>query len=944
MTQSKNAYVAAFLTLLLLFSFSSLLLSSVSAVPSLNANTLSADSLIEYEWTQFQGDSAFSRSSPSPAPEAPDVLWKTTITGIQSYVTAFNGKIFVTTSKQVIALDKDSGGVVWNTTVNGLGHWPAVYKIDQTHLVVGKACLDIETGTILWESHDFSAGTTDFEAGCYSAEQKMFYTKTNSSVQAWNFSDLDVPPSLVWQTYVPGGGDMGSGVQYGDGKVYPGSLLPHQIALDAKNGSILWDTETKSAMLFSGSYYEGKFLRGGAHDNTYYCFDADSGEVLWTYTADSPDGYWATGSAVAYGLVYATNMDGYIYALDVNTGSVVWKYQSSGGYYFPGYPTVADGKIYVTTSQSAALINGTASPSEFTCFDAFTGEVVWTLPIEAYAPRESVAIAYGNLYLISGAVVRGAMDNYAAPSQVWALGTQSWSMYLKDLQHSGTGQSGPANLTLRWNFTTNGAVTSSPAIVDGKVYVGSQDHYVYSLNARTGTQIWKFKTDGRIESSPAISEGRLFIVSDDGYLYSLNSSFGSLLWKQYVGSDLEANLDSLRQIHSSPVVVGQKVYVGSIDGNLYCINASDGAVHWAFATNGTITSSPAVSFGSVFITSQETYSGVLYQVDADLGTLKWSLNLLYNTHQPSDMSSSPVINGGTLFLSANNQLYVINILSSSISWTYQSQSGFLGSPIYANSNLYIMDSSNLVCLNVQTGSAVWSEVLGAQCFSAPSYADGKLYLASDTRCVYVVDANSGQKLSWFALGSNVWSSPTVYEGRVYVGNQDWNLYCLANYPAIASNMTLTLTSLDVISDELITGAGQLSPYLENAVVTVTLVNPNGVVRNIETSTRTNGTFSFTFVPTVVGNWTVSAFWESDKSFYLSATSEKITFAVNNQPEVTSTPTPNSTETASPTETPIPFERATVFGLPLMYVYMFVVAVLIVVILVSAYVYTKKPPN
>jgi len=53
--------------------------------------------LLQYEWPQLQGDSSFSRFSAGPAPETSDFLWKTNITGIQSYVSAFCGKVFVTT-------------------------------------------------------------------------------------------------------------------------------------------------------------------------------------------------------------------------------------------------------------------------------------------------------------------------------------------------------------------------------------------------------------------------------------------------------------------------------------------------------------------------------------------------------------------------------------------------------------------------------------------------------------------------------------------------------------------------------------------------------------------------------------------------------------------------------------------------------------------------------
>ena len=37
-------------------------------------------------------------------------------------------------------------------------------------------------------------------------------------------------------------------------------------------------------------------------------------------------------------------------------------------------------------------------------------------------------------------------------------------------------------------------VSSSPAVADGKVYVGSYDSKVYCLNAATGAHIWNYTT------------------------------------------------------------------------------------------------------------------------------------------------------------------------------------------------------------------------------------------------------------------------------------------------------------------------------------------------------------------------------------------------------------------------------------------------------------------
>jgi hypothetical protein len=41
-------------------------------------------------------------------------------------------------------------------------------------------------------------------------------------------------------------------------------------------------------------------------------------------------------------------------------------------------------------------------------------------------------------------------------------------------------------LSLKWSYSTNYFVFSSPAVADGVVYVGSEDGHVYALNARTG--------------------------------------------------------------------------------------------------------------------------------------------------------------------------------------------------------------------------------------------------------------------------------------------------------------------------------------------------------------------------------------------------------------------------------------------------------------------------
>jgi len=71
----------------------------------------------------------------------------------------------------------------------------------------------------------------------------------------------------------------------------------------------------------------------------------------------------------------------------------------------------------------------------------------------------------------------------------------------------------PSNGMLKWNYTTGGAV-SSPAVVNGIVYVGSADNNTYALNATTGEKLWNYTTGGAV-GDPAVVNGVVYVASDD---------------------------------------------------------------------------------------------------------------------------------------------------------------------------------------------------------------------------------------------------------------------------------------------------------------------------------------------------------------------------------------------------------------------------------------------
>lgn len=71
----------------------------------------------------------------------------------------------------------------------------------------------------------------------------------------------------------------------------------------------------------------------------------------------------------------------------------------------------------------------------------------------------------------------------------------------------------------RYGYNRIDQVWSSPAVVDGKVFVGSDSNYIYCLDETTGEKIWHYQTGDEVFSSPAVANGKVFIGSRDNKIY-----------------------------------------------------------------------------------------------------------------------------------------------------------------------------------------------------------------------------------------------------------------------------------------------------------------------------------------------------------------------------------------------------------------------------------------
>src|SRR5438874_809873 len=88
-----------------------------------------------------------------------------------------------------------------------------------------------------------------------------------------------------------------------------------------------------------------------------------------------------------------------------------------------------------------------------------------------------------------------------------------------DTAETTLGISNAGDLALDWSYQTGLQVGSSPSVVNGVSYFGSNDGKLYALVAAKGSLLWSFPTGGVIFSSPAVVNGVVYFGSADKHVY-----------------------------------------------------------------------------------------------------------------------------------------------------------------------------------------------------------------------------------------------------------------------------------------------------------------------------------------------------------------------------------------------------------------------------------------
>ena len=346
-------------------------------------------------WTRYGYDVGRSKFLDSPKVRPPfRKVWKYTGGELIEFppIVVDNRLYFIDNDGLYTALDARTGKVVWKKQLASLNaSSPAYFKgvLYSVSLSPGQAlAVRARDGKVLWRKPlDGRAESSPLVMG-----GRMYFGNETGELLALDIKD----GSTVWETGL--GGSVKAAPAFAEGNLYVGDYGGNMNAVRAKDGKLIWQTPdlglgiAGSGRIYSTAAVAFGRVYAGDVDNRVYSYDADTGEIAWTFSAGD---YVYSGVAAADTkgtgpTVYFGSHDRNVYAVDAKTGKVKWA-ESAGGQ-ISGPATVVGDVVYVSTFSGNSTIG----------LDLGTGRRVFSFDDGEYGPVVSDG---QTLYLTGGVTV-----------------------------------------------------------------------------------------------------------------------------------------------------------------------------------------------------------------------------------------------------------------------------------------------------------------------------------------------------------------------------------------------------------------------------------------------------------------------------------------------------------------------------------------------------------
>lgn len=268
------------------------------------------------------------------------------------------------------------------------------------------------------------------------------------------------------------------------------------------------------------------------------------------------------------------------------------------------------------------VVFGAEAPS-LVCLSSTSGATVWeremvgafgSPPQRLVGTEESVIVQYrsGGIEVFETEAGKSVTRSPNVPPASWPFspilrtaerlfftsGDRELLAYLLDEDLSGKEP--------RWSAKAMGPLNSAPALGDGLVFIGCDDHHLYALEAEMGKLKWKFLAGDRVRSRPYCVNGRVCFGTEGARFVALETKTGSKVWSAELS-------DSIR---AEAVAYEDSLIVGDCAGQLVSLVANAGKLNWRTDLDGPILACP-LRIGSTGLVV--TASGRIYRLNLKSG-------------------------------------------------------------------------------------------------------------------------------------------------------------------------------------------------------------------------------------------------------------------------------------------------------------------------------------
>lgn len=181
-------------------------------------------------------------------------------------------------------------------------------------------------------------------------------------------------------------------------------------------------------------------------------------------------------------------------------------------------------------------------------------------------------------------------------------------------------------LSLRWSAPVSlHAMSSSPIVAGGLLYVMSSDGVCSAMDPGDGSVQWQYATSGGATGTPAFHRGRLYVPGGDGNIHVLNAGTGALLYQVYTGTAIPASPLVAPGVDVNGTLTDLLlVALGAPGAEIRAYDATTGAAVWTGSAGFSQLSSSSPTYHAEFnrvIVGDN--SGAWHCYDASTGAKLW---------------------------------------------------------------------------------------------------------------------------------------------------------------------------------------------------------------------------------------------------------------------------------------------------------------------------------